>query len=751
MYDFDSPLLRWSRVLRATLPVALLSFPGHVGAAGNPRCEWSSGFHVPGLNAPADKILAGADGLYVAGAFRSADNQFADQIAKWDGTRWSALKPVPEYGVVYAMTEFDDGTGPRLIIGVESNNWTSVYAWSGSDWEVLGSLNGTVHALTVMPFAGKDTLIAGGILRNGQVPLTDQLVVRWDGQNWVSLLDEPPVAGVSTIRDLAVFGSGSNARLHVAGCFPSESDFKGVLVFDGLSWSNLGTGLENGGSPACARALETYDDGTGSALYVAGELTSAGGVPTQSIAKWNGSTWSAMDAGLAGFTIQDVEAIDAGAGTRLFIGGTGPNRYLAVWQNSSWQTVEGPENEVSALAELNDGSGSALYAAGKFMKSGELTTLHIARYKNSLWSPVTAKPFGKGVVGDITSLATAAMDGNDPLFFGGAFRLPGDSNGPSSTPNHLATWRPASWSPLPVHPGKIYGIDLIATGDSPGLYLAHGAVSRYHDGVLTPVGDLSQIAQGAWAGHVLHLPPKSPSPLESPIVYGILNATPGIAGWDGTAWTVPDAGLSGMLGSIWTYGLHDDGSGPALYVSGSFTQAGGNTAIRYARWDGTSWAPLGSNPNYQARALVSFDDGSGPALYAMGSFFGGFARWNGSQWTYLGFPPVAAGFDLATVFDDGTGKAIYIVGQVAAIDYRLARWDANGWTVLDSEIRGYPKALKVLDDGTGPALYLVGEFGADHGASGIARFCSPLLFADGFESGDLSQWSVASPATPPSF
>lgn len=740
--------VRWcALVLLPLFSANLLCLPEMAHAAGNPRCQWSSGFHVPGLNAPADKIFAGENGLYVAGAFRSADNHFADQIAKWDGTRWSPLKPVPEYGVIYAMTEFDDGTGPRLIIGVESHNWTSVYAWSGSDWEPLGSLNGTTRALTVMNIGGTDTLFAGGFLFNGLVPLTYQLVVRWNGTSWISVLDEPPVAGQSMIRDLAVFGSGSNARLHAAGCFPSESDFKGVLVFDGLSWSNLGTGLENGGSPACARVLEVFDDGSGSALYVAGELTSAGGVATQSIAKWNGSAWSAMDAGLAGFTIKDVEAIDAGAGTRLFIGGTGPNRYLAVWQNSSWQTVEGPENEVSALAELNDGTGSALYAAGKFMKSGNLTTLHIARYQNSLWSPVTGKPFGKGVVGNITSLATAPIDGIDHLFVGGAFRLPGDSNGPSSTPNHLATWRPANWSPIPVHPGKILGMDLVATGDSPGLYLAHGAaVSRYHDGVLTPVGDLTQISPEARAGDIIHFSPTSPIPPDAPFVYGILGATPGIAGWDGTAWTVPDGGLSGLTGGIWTYGLHDDGSGPALYVSGSFTQAGGNTAIRYARWDGTSWTALASGPNYQASALVSFDDGSGPALYAAGAFIGGFARWNGSQWTFLDVPPVFA--DLATVFDDGTGKAIYIVGQVAAIDYRLARWDANGWTVLDSEIRGFPKALKVLDDGTGPALYLVGEFGADHGASGIARFCSPLLFADGFESGDLSQWSASSPAPP---
>jgi hypothetical protein len=57
-------------------------------------------------------------------------------------------------------------------------------------------------------------------------------------------------------------------------------------------------------------------------------------------------------------------------------------------------------------------------------------------------------------------------------------------------------------------------------------------------------------------------------------------------------------------------------------------------------------------------------------------------------------------------------------------------------------------ALAVFDDGDGPALYAGGSF---EGAGGlpsrnIARWaCVPPVFADGFESGDLSAWSGAVP------
>lgn len=39
--------------------------------------------------------------------------------------------------------------------------------------------------------------------------------------------------------------------------------------------------------------------------------------------------------------------------------------------------------------------------------------------------------------------------------------------------------------------------------------------------------------------------------------------------------------------------MHDDGNGPALYVGGNFTIAGGVAANRIARRDGTSGSTLG--------------------------------------------------------------------------------------------------------------------------------------------------------------
>lgn len=62
----------------------------------------------------------------------------------------------------------------------------------------------------------------------------------------------------------------------------------------GSGWSNTfppGNGL-NG----TVRALLAFDDGSGPALFVGGDFTTAGGIPANHIAKWDGDHWSALGA-----------------------------------------------------------------------------------------------------------------------------------------------------------------------------------------------------------------------------------------------------------------------------------------------------------------------------------------------------------------------------------------------------------------------------------------------------------------------
>lgn len=112
----------------------------------------------------------------------------------------------------------------------------------------------------------------------------------------------------------------------------------------------------------------------------------------------------------------------------------------------------------------------------------------------------------------------------------------------------------------------------------------------------------------------------------------------GIARWDGAAWTAVGGGLNGW-GEACT--VFDDGSGPALYVGGMFNAAGNvMNPGHIARWDGTRWSAVGGGVNGLVTAMEVFDDGSGPKLYVAGSFtsaggvaVAGVARWDGRRWS----------------------------------------------------------------------------------------------------------------------
>ena len=76
-----------------------------------------------------------------------------------------------------------------------------------------------------------------------------------------------------------------------------------------------------------------------------------------------------------------------------------------------------------------------------------------------------------------------------------------------------------------------------------------------------------------------------------------------------------------------------------LYVGGYFTVAGNVVANGVAKWNGSSWTPLGSGMNSNVSALAV----SGDELYAAGAFTtaGGvaanyIAKWNGINWAALG-------------------------------------------------------------------------------------------------------------------
>jgi hypothetical protein len=214
----------------------------------------------------------------------------------------------------------------------------------------------------------------------------------------------------------------------------------------------------------------------------------------------------------------------------------------------------------------------------------------------------------------------------------------------------------------------------------------------------------------------------------------------GIASWNGAAWTTYNGGLTySGLPQINLMTVFNDGSGIGALRGRVVHRDRGVPARGIARWNGATWAPVGNvvtaQPSPWVVSMTTFDDGSGPALYVGGQFptIGGviaanIAKWNGTTWV-----PLGAGLNgfvtCLGAFNDGSGPALYAGGSFTASGSttvnRVARWTGSEWVDVGGGVgSGYVEQFQVFDDGSGPGLFACGYFTSAGGqpAGGIARY-----------------------------
>jgi len=314
-----------------------------------------------------------------------------------------------------------------------------------------------------------------------------------------------------------------------------------------------------------------------------------------------------------------------------------------------------------ALFDAGNGAGATLHAGGAFGTAGGKPALHVARWEGKSWAAL-----GAGTDGPVRALEVFDDGAGQALFAGGAFVAAG-----GATSNGIARWDGATWMPLASGlAGAVSDLAVFDDRAGPALYAA---------------GEFERTADDLVVNHV--------------------------ARWDGTAWAPLADGVDQAVHAL---AVFDDrsGGGPALYVAGSFTSASGVPANRVARWDGTSWTPLASGLDLDARVLGVFDEGGGEALYAGGLFThaGGapasfLARWDGASWGPLGGGTSGPVLALAALDDLGRGGPALVAGGAftSALDSHdsfLARWRGCPDTI--PPVLSCPTSMTVTDPRSGP-------------------------------------------------
>lgn len=357
--------------------------------------------------------------------------------------------------------------------------------------------------------------------------------MRWDqtiGMPGLEGTDGNSIVG----RALTVFDDGNGKALYAAGIYLTSGGLttNGIARWDGISWHSVGGGVD---SFSRVYALIVFDDGTGEALYAAGSFTQAGSISANSVAKWDGVSWSALGNGLTGGFFETI---------------------------------------VFALTVYDDGTGPAIYAAGRFKLADDVPVNHIARWDGTSWSDVGGGLDGMVDIDRVNALAVYDDGNGAALYAGGMFTGAGgvESIG-------IAKWDGKSWSDVGGGMNRpVRAFTVFDDGTGPALYAG---------GNFWFAGEVRAVR---------------------------------VAKWNGQTWSALGEGFAGP--SPWVTSLigYDDGNGAALYAGGKFTLSGTTSVNRIARWTGSEWVPLGDGTNRNIYGLGVYDDGTGSGLYAIGNF-----------------------------------------------------------------------------------------------------------------------------------
>ncbi len=589
------------------------------------------------------------------------------------------------------------------------------------------------HSVAVLPFV----LLLAAPMARAQCP-TDWLpgdpFTGLIGNVTVSLMHDPDAAGPLP------------ARLLVGGA--STIDGSGFAVWDpaARSWS---TSLPSPGSVHSLAVLPNND------LVAAGDTYGPSG---SSVVRWNGTAWvplvgvHELSGPVDAMLVLPNGDIVVGGALNLLDPVTWWNGVsVARWDGTDWSSLSMPEpTNIISLAGLPNGDLLAVPTEG----------LHeILRWDGTSWTQfaplVEVKALTVLANGDVVcsgSLAgnygvhrwngTAWTSLGNPGYVTLIRELPnGDlvATGSSGFPTRnfkLSRWSGSGWQQIASGPGRLSTITPLPSGSlfvgGDGIELANGdhvPAAEVVGNTFTGLG--STVATDGDVTLAVELSGGDMVVAGTFTRIGGVNA-PGLARWNGTSWAPVGGRIEGEILDIAEMPNGD------LVVCGEFAKADQAFVTNIARWNGVAWSSMGwTDPGFGAprtiRALAVMPNGD---LMIGGDFspwsgLGGpryVARYDGAKWLIVGLASSHAVRDMV-VLPNGD---LVVCGEFVAVEQpwlyvpgvpalRVARWDGSHWLPMGGGMNS--RVDRVFLDARGD-LIATGTFTQADGkpANGIARW-----------------------------
>jgi len=341
-------------------------------------------------------------------------------------------------GWVQCMAEGPDG---KIYVGGDFTNAGGVTnadylaRWNPvtENWEAV--IAGIPSYVQCMKFDANGDLYIGGFFTTiGAVTVNKiaKITSLYSGTAQANALNTG-VDGVTLVIDLEIAPDGS---LYIVGNFETVSSVANTLhiaKWDGTTWSALATGLAGAYASSAVSCLRFAPNGN---LYVGGEFLNADGTYGDYLCYWDGAAFHRIGTvELNGF-VNDIKFDSSG---NLFVVGEFTNAggitnadYIAKWNGVSWEALStGTNGEVFDLAII----ANKVYAAGLFTTAGGLSlTDRVAVWSNGAW-----QPFDIDLPGTATVLSIfPASDGS--LYIGGAFSTAGTAGTPNAECGIISDW-----------------------------------------------------------------------------------------------------------------------------------------------------------------------------------------------------------------------------------------------------------------------------------------------------------------------
>lgn len=308
--------------------------------------------------------------------------------------------PVASFNKKITGTFYDEINNELYFCGwfhvVDGDTMYQISKWDGESFYPIGC--GIIPDCSILPEPNviqivddvilyHDTIYAtGGFTTvNGQV---SNSLVRFNGSNW-----EP--IGEGLIDSDGFRGSGYrlkiiNDELFVCGLFsfcngvPANS----VAKYDGYSWSSVFSVPQIDTAPRPIRDIEYYQG----EWYLGGNFSEAGnnGGPIKDIIKFNGSEWTDVGGGVPG-SLSIVEGFEIFEGKLMVYGAMSkswgsPGNGIAAWNGEQWDDVGGGlenfvDNRILDAQVIN----GKLYVSGYILFAGGVFAPNISVWDGDNW------------------------------------------------------------------------------------------------------------------------------------------------------------------------------------------------------------------------------------------------------------------------------------------------------------------------------------------------------------------------------